>query len=147
MIFTNPIGGGDSNMLQVRCRSSSMLGRSFGRIELPYKGSGGIVYPGKVVYSHSWECTFVEGEDGKVRDAVLAWMQAICNDYTLIGTGDSLIKSTAYLKLGSTAGGETKKIKMIGVWPQALPDESVSHSVTDELTYSVTWAYDRWEDA
>lgn len=141
--FVNPIGGGDREVLTLRCQSSTIPGRSVGEIVVPFKQTGGIKYPGKLTYSHSWTCEFIEGEDGKVFDAIYAWAQQIVNDYD--GVGEVDIKSDIYLKLLSTKGEETREIKLVGCYPQDRPDVAVNYGNEDVLRYTVTFSYDYWE--
>ena len=145
-IIPNPIAGGDRDVLQLRCQSTSLPGRSFGSILVNYKQSAGVKYPGKLAYSHSWDCTFIEGEDAKIFDAIYDWKQQIVNDLTNTGISDLLIKTDAILKLVDRAGTVTRKIKIIGIYPEALPDVPLDYNSEGNLMLPVTWSFDRWED-
>ncbi len=145
IVIPSPIGGGDGTTLQVRAQSTSIPGRSFGTINVPYKQSGGVVFAGKLTYSHSWECTFVEGEDGAVHSAIYNWKQSIVHDYNNVGLGDDAIKQDIYLNLLGTDGSITRNIKLIGCFPSAVADVAVDYAADEIVRYPVTFAYDHWE--
>jgi len=147
VIIPNPIGGGDADTLMLRCQSTNRPGRSVGKILLPYKQSAGVSYPGKLTYSHTWDCTFVEGEDKATWNIIYSWMQKVIHDKTNIGTGDILIKSDIYIKLLGTAGAETLKIRLVGCYPESTPDIPLSYDDEGNVMHPVTWSYDRWEEA
>ena len=142
-----PSGIGQPDDLLVRCQSSSLPGRSFGTILVPYKQSAGINYHGKLTYSHSWTCTFIEGEDHKIHDAIHAWNQHIIDDLDNIGAGDTAIKTDIYLTLLTTKGDTYRKIRLVGCFPQDVADVDMSYDDENVVRFSVTFSYDKWEDA
>jgi hypothetical protein len=144
-MFVNPIGGGDSETLNVRCQSTSQPGRSFGVILVPYKQGPGVKFPGRLTMSHTWPTTFIEGTDGKIFDAIYDWMQAIVHDRLNIGGPDVLIKADMYFNLLDSNGKITKKIKIIGAYPELLDETPVTYGNDAGIIYSCTWSYDRWE--
>jgi len=142
-----PIGDGETSTYQIRAQSSSIPGRSNDAIAIPYKQTAGIMVAGKLVYPHTWTCTFVEGEDKKVFDAIHSWQQDIVNDAFGVGVGDSLYKTDVYITLLTTAGETFMKIKMKGAWIQNVGDVALAYSSNETIKYSVTFEYDSWEDA
>lgn len=146
VIIPNPIGGGDSNTLLVRCQSSNIPGRSFGEILVPYKQTGGVKFPGKLTYDHTWDCVFIEGEDKKIFDAIYGWNQKVVNDYDGVGEGDDAIKSDIVLTLITTKGQTFQKIKLVGCYPQAVGPVALAYDGTDPVRYTVTFSFDRWEN-
>jgi hypothetical protein len=142
----NPIGGGDGETLLLRCQTASRPGRGHGGIFIPYKQSAGIKVPGKLTYPHTLDTTMIEGEDKAIHDIIHAWQQLIVNDKTNIGIGDVSIKTDVYLKLLSTKGEETLKIRVVGVYPENVPDVPLIFTGEGTVMYPVTWSYDRWEE-
>lgn len=145
-MFVNPIGGGDADVLDTRCRSAGLPGRSVGEIILPYKGTPGLIYPGKLQMSHSWRTVFVESTDKQTFDALYGWHQAIVNARTGVGGLDTTIKSDIYFKTLTQAGDTWLTIQLIGCYPADIAEVSMSYDDTGELVFPVTWAYDRWEE-
>lgn len=99
MMFTNPVGGGDSNVMDLRCQTTTIPGRSHGEIIIPFKGTPGIKFPGKLTMDHNLAMTFIEGTDRKVFDALHGWSEAITSARTGIGGPDVAIKSDIYLRM------------------------------------------------
>jgi len=143
VLFANPLGG-DTETLLLRCRSTSIPGVSVGSILLPFKQTGGVKYPGKKIYSHTWACTFVEGEDREMWDAFYAWAQAIINDET--GLGSFNIKTDVYLHLIDTDGTVSKKIKLVGAYIESQDDVALSYDDEKEINIAVTFSYDYWTE-
>jgi len=142
----NPIGGGSAKTLILRCQSASIPGVSFGSIHIPFKQSAGIKVPGKLTYPHTWETTFVEGEDKEVFSIIRAWRQRIINDKTNIGVGDNFIKADIHIKMIATKGEETLMLRLVGCYPEAIADIPLSYDDERNVLYPVTWSYDRWEE-
>ena len=145
LIVPDPIGDGDSDTFNLRCQSTSIPGRSVGKILIPYKGSAGVGYAGKLAYTHTWDCVFVESEDVTVHDALYSWCQKIVHDRYNVGQGDLLNKKDLYLHMLSTAGVTVMRIKMIGCYPESIAEVPVSYDDEGSVMYPATWHYDRWE--
>jgi len=145
VVIPEPIGGGDSDTLLLRARSSNIPGESVGQITIPYKQSAGFVVPGKRTLSHTWSCDFVEGEDAKISTALRAWLHE-CVNAEGVGAGDENVKRDIYLVMLSTAGVETRKVKLIGCYVQDIAEAAVSYDTEAELLYSATFAYDEIEE-
>ncbi|MBE3101936.1 MAG: hypothetical protein IMZ47_06660 [Firmicutes bacterium] len=147
VMFTNPVGGGDAESLELRCQTTAIPGRSLGEILIPFKATPGIKVPGKLNMSHSWPATFVEGTDKKVFAAIHAWNQAIINARTGIGGPDTLIKANIYIRLLDSTGACYQKIRIVGCYPQSVADVPLAFETEGVVMYSVTFSYDYWEEA
>lgn len=145
VIIPNVIGGGDSDIMTARARSASIPERSQGAISIPYKQTAGIVVPGKLHYSHTWELTFIEGEDCKVYNALYAWQQRIVDDQSGAGEGDDKIKTTLYLNLNNTKGDDIKQIKLLGCYCHTVGALNFSHGNEETVTFNVTFSFDSFE--
>lgn len=145
ILIPSPIGGGDSDTLSVRAQSVQKPSREVGAIHVPWRQSAGLNFPGKLAYTHQWECTFIEGEDHKIHDAIYGWMQTIVDDYDNIGAGDDQIKSDIYLNLLGVNGAVTLKIRLIGCYVQRLGEISFSNDTEAIASYSVLFSFDSWE--
>jgi len=144
IIVPNMVGGGEGETIMLRAQSTAIPGRSFAQIPIPYKQSAGLMFHGKLAYSHTWDCTFVEGEDRKVFDSFYAWLQNIVHDVDNVGIGDTSIKQDIILQLLTTAGAEWMKIKLVGCFPSAIANVDMSYDNEAVVKYSVTWSYDSW---
>ncbi len=146
VVIPNPLGSGDSETLLVRARSATVPGRSFGKINIPWKNSAGYNVPGKIKFAQSWNVVFVEGEDAAIKEAIESWMNLIADGETLIGLGDNLIKKNIFLRLLATDGiTVTSTYKLLGAFPAEVQDAPVDMASENEVTYTVVWSYDRWE--
>jgi len=140
-----PAGGSTEDIL-TRCQSTAIPGRSVGTIAIPFKQSAGLIFHGKLTYDHTWECTFVEGEDKKIHDAIYAWNQYIIDDVTNVGMGDTEIKTDIYLTLLTTKAETYRKIRLVGCFPSAVAAVDMSYDDENIVRYTVTFSFDKWED-
>ena len=145
VLIPTPVGDGSTETFQLRAQSSQVPGRSNPQIPIPYKQTAGVVVAGKLTYDHTWECTFVEGEDKKVYDAIYSWQQAIVNDIAGIGVGDPLYKTDMYILLQTTTGGDSLRLKLKGAWVQSLGMASLTYAGDNTIKYTVTFAFDTTE--
>ncbi len=146
LVVPSPPSGVAGDILSVRCQSTSKLGRSFGSINIPFKQTAGLKVAGRAKYSQAWSMTFVEGEDGKVASSINAWMNLIVNDKTGLGMGDNLVKRNMYLRLLDSNEQVTQKFKVIGCYPESISDVALAYSSDNAMQYSVTFAFDKWEE-
>lgn len=146
VVFTGLPGGGNRSHLEVRAQSTAIPGRSFGEILVPFKGSPGIKFPGKLTMTHIWPAVFVEGLDQAVFDAIYGWKQLIQNARSGIGSLDSVIKTDIYLRLQNTSDSVIKKFKLVGAYPQAMDEVPLSYDDEGVLMYNITFSYDFWEE-
>jgi hypothetical protein len=143
-----PVGNGDSTTYQIRAQSSEIPTRSNKPIDIPYKQTAGIMVAGKLNYGdHSWTCTFIEGEDKKVWDAIFSWQQLIVDNVAGIGVGDPLYKTDAYITLLKVTGDTFMKLKMKGAWISNIDKTPLSYATEETIKYAVTFTYDSVEDA
>jgi hypothetical protein len=144
VLMPNPVSG-DPVTLLLRCRSTSIPGVSVGSILLPYKQTGGVKYPGKKTFSHTWACTFVEGEDRVMWNTFYEMAQAVIDAET--GLGSFNIKRDMYLHLQDQDGTTSLRIKMVGVYIESQDDIALAHSEEGEVNIAVTFSYDYWVKA
>jgi hypothetical protein len=145
VIIPSPAGNGDTTLWQIRAQSSSIPGRSVGIIHVPYMGTGGINFPGKLTYSHVFPCTFIESEDRVIHTAIYTWLQGQNNDYDGTGTGDDQVKRDVYLNLLDVGGNITETIRLVGCFIASLGDVVVNYESEGGIIYPVEFRYDRWQ--
>jgi hypothetical protein len=145
VLIPAPIGDGQTETFQIRAQSSQVPGRSNGAIKIPYKQTAGIVVAGKLTYSQSWTCEFIEGEDRKVYDALYSWQQAIVHDIAGVGVGDPLYKTDMYILLQTVGGQDSLRLKLKGAWVQSIADVALTYQGEGTVRYSVTFAFDSTE--
>lgn len=145
--FTSPVGGDNRDALKIQCQSTSKPGRSVGRIHVPFKGTGGVNFPGKVTFSHEWPCTFVENSvDLAIGKALHGWQQAMMDARTGQGGLDVDVKSDVYLRLLDQTNAVISTIKLVGCFVQTVDDVALTFEDESVLIYNTTWAYDYWEE-
>lgn len=145
VLFANPIGGGNGDVLDLRCQTTSIPGRSVGSILIPFKATAGVVFPGKVAFSHEWACAFVEGTDGAVFDALYQWFEEISEANSGQGNLDNSIKTDLYLSLIDQEGNVYRRIKLVGCYIKTMDDTPLPYGEEGAVMFNATFSYDRWE--
>lgn len=142
VIFPTPLKG-DAETFLLRAQTTTFPERSFGSILIPYKQSAGIKYPGKLTYPHTWDLTFVEGEDRKILQSFYDWCNEVINDRT--NTGSVVVKTDIYLHLLNTDGDVSMKVKLMGCYPERMSDVSLGYDTEAPMMFTITFSYDHWE--
>jgi hypothetical protein len=141
VLIPDPVGGGNTETLMLRCQSTAIPGESVGQIVIPYKQTPGAAYPGKRTVSHTWTCTFIEGEDQAIIDNLRPWLMACVNNDG-VGEGDDVIKRDVYLKMLSTKGDDTREVKLVGAFLQDIAEVALSYDAEEVVRYSITFSFD-----
>lgn len=146
--FVNPLGGGNSEVIETRCQSASIPGRGVGEIVVPYKATAGVVFPGKATVDRNWTATFVEGMNREVWNVINKWQDAINNTKTGLGQPDLLVKrASIFLQLLDQNDGTFLKLKLVGAFPKDRPSVPLSYESDEAIYYSVTFTFDYCEQA
>lgn len=143
VLIPNP-GEGDPETFLLRAQSSSVPERAVGQIVIPFKQTAGIAIPGKLVYPHTWDVVFIEGEDREIFKSFYDWCDKVVHAKYGVGSV-SATKVDIYLHLLDTDGSVSQKVRMIGCYPQRLSDAALDMATDDILRFTVTFSYDRWE--
>ncbi len=147
VMFSTPKGGGNADILNVRCQSSAIPGRSIGNIAIPYKGSAGIGVPGKVKFTQQITLAFLENADKKVFDAVYGWMQYIHDVQNGVGAPDSDCKTDMYLKLITQANETALRLRLVGIYPMDQAETPLTYDEESIIKFTTTFHYDYWYEA
>ena len=142
ILIPSPIGDGEVQVYNLRAQSTTIPARGQGAIPIPFKQTAGIMVPGKLSFDHEWACTFIEGEDKKVWDAINSWMNKVVNVGTGVGEGDSEIKTDIYLTLIEVGGDISLKLKLKGCYPKSLEAVPLSYETEAIVKYPVTFSFD-----
>lgn len=141
-----PRGLGSSDLWIIRTQAIVEPGRRFDPIQIPYKGTGGFVVPGKETYSHVFTVRLLEGEDAQGYQAIQSWMKLIRDNVAGTGLGDPDLKSDAVVTLLDNKGNAVKRVKVVGMFPQDKADVALDYNTNDVQKYEVTFSFDRWEE-
>lgn len=140
-----PKGVGSTDVWFIRAQSAHIPGKNFEDILINYKATGGFNVPGRERYDHSIEIIVLEGEDRRGFDAINSWMNLIRDPRTGEGSADNDLKTDAIVTLTKANGEIWMAIKLIGIYPKAVANVDLTYNTSKEISYSVTFSYDRWE--
>ena len=141
-----PGGVGDTETLMLRCQSTKIPSRSIGVMEIPYKQGPKLQYPGKLEYTHTWDATFIEGEDNAVMNTFYAWAQAQVDDVSNLGAPEGAIKTDIYLDLTSRADDSVyRQYRLKGCFVKQINEVALDYGSSDVIKIGVTFCFDTWE--
>jgi hypothetical protein len=136
--------GGDRAVWTIRCRSTSKPSRGFGKIVVPFRGTGGVSYPGKEVYTHTLPVTFNESEDRGSHAELYAWSQLIQNTLSGVGVGDALIKRNVDLQMINKDGAVAETYKIWGCYLENIQEVPLQQDSDTHIIISATLSFDFW---
>lgn len=145
IIVPTPLGGGEVETFQLRAQSAEIPSREQGAIPIAFKQTAGIMVPGKLSYTHTWACTFIEGEDKKVWEAMYGWQQLIVHNVSGTSVGDAGLKTDMYLTTLKTDGTIAMKIKLRGCYVKTVGAVKLSYGSEGIINYDVTFSFDSVE--
>jgi len=147
VVIPTVIGGGSTTeTLLLRCQSTAMPERGTGTIEIPFQQGPKLQFPGKLEYPHTWDCTFIEGEDAAVMSAFYGWAQQVVNDVTNVGSPFPEIITNILLQLVSTDGNTvTSEFTLVNAWVQKIGQVQLDYENQSIIKLPITFRYQSWE--
>ena len=150
VVIPNVIGGSgvDTTTLLLRAQSASLPERSQGRIEIPFQQGPKLQIPGKLEYPHTWDVTFVEGEDAQIMTAFYGWAQAMVNDVTNVASGvfPTDLATDVLFQLTSADGSTvTSEYTFHTAWVQKIGQVTMDYTNQEVVRLPITFAYQSWE--
>ncbi len=148
-LYIPAIAGIITDDMLVRVRNAQIPGRTIEQITSFFMGTKQ-KFPGKTTFEDTFPTVFEEFEDGKVRKALHAWMEAIYKydaqaDDGGAASGDkSEITGDITLRLLSTQGEKIGDIKFFNCWPTGIAPVDLSYESGEAIKYNVTWSFDFW---
>lgn len=146
IIIADPPGAGaSSDILQFRCTATVLPGKD---IEETLVNLGGynVKYAGRSIPTGLWSTTFIEGTDLSVVERLFTWGEIAHDMRTGVNGESSDYKRVARVELLNNAKETVKVRRVIGIWPQSVPDLAFDSASSDASRYDVTWAYDFFQD-
>jgi hypothetical protein len=147
-IAINP--GNANRKLTFMARTAQLPGSTVGIVPLQYFGRE-VKLAGNRTFA-DWSITVINDEDFAVRKGFERWMNAL-NQHRQNRRNSSFASATSYTtdafvrQYGKT-GNKLKEYKFIGMFPNDLAPIDLDWSANDTIEeYSVTLAYQWWEDA
>lgn len=137
------IGRDIEDIGKLLARSTSFPGKSIPMVEAFLRGRKTLLQ-GMTDYGNTFEVTFYETQDHKVRTTFLLWMRLMDDDIT--DSHNYTYVSTATIKQIDNQGGTSHfggAYTLLNMWPQAVGEMSMDASEANTIgTFSVTFAFD-----
>lgn len=140
----------DPETMTLRCQSAELPGRGVNTIHLPFRGSAGVNYPGRVNFGDQrWSVSFVEGEDSRTHDALYNWSELVAAARTGVSNVpvQSLKVPIRVRLLSDRTNQAYNDIVIVGAFLQDVPKIQLSNDRDALIQFNATVVYDYWEKA
>lgn len=140
---TNFAFGEEADLL---CKSASIPGRSFADIEVWNQGRLTVV-AGDAQFDGTWNVTFMDTEEHKIRTQFIDWMEYIDSavNHTRGAVDHSSYMNDAILEQLSTIDNSvTATYTLLDVYPKSISDSSLSDDSSDLVEFSVEFNFTSW---
>jgi len=137
------------NSLSIRCRSSSLPGRSFDVTTVKYMGRERF-FPTSVHYTNPFILTFEEFEDKKIAKMLYRWQNLVAKSVLYNNEISAFTSKNCILHLINTKPEEniktdTNSINFINAWPESVAEVPLSYAESSVVQYSLSLRYDSWD--
>lgn len=141
VLFPRIPGVQDTRALTVRAISTSLPGSQIEQAS--WEGHGKkLNFGGRLTFSGTWDCTFIEARDSSTRDALVGWRETVRSWKKNSGTYKEEHAVIAELTLYDAADRPSKTIKMFNCFPTNIGDVSLDNSssvMQIQCTLSFDW--------
>lgn len=144
------------NDLSLRCRSSSIPGKSFDTITAKHYGAE-IFFAGQVHYTNTMNFVFEEfvsddeKKSRKIAKCFYAWQELVLNAITNNGNKSSYTANGLLIFLKNNdidfKGIQEKfnSINLYNMWPETIAEIPLSYGDNNSVQYSIGFRYDYWD--
>lgn len=132
--------GGNGRDLVLSARTASLPGVTREEYEVPFKNARFYIC-GKTGFE-TMDFTFMENESGNVRQTFEEWNNLLYNPADGTQKPPAEYKKDITIHLLSTEGEKTQTYKLIGCWPQNIPNTELTYDSNDPLMITITMRFD-----
>lgn len=145
MEFPNvPTGGSDETNLLVSCQQTVKPGMTINEVQVQLFGHT-LVYAGNLTYSHDMQVTFVENARGSIMRTFEKWGELARNHMTQHGVPSADYWRDGKLSILDTRGDPVLIYKIVGMWPNTVPDVQFDGTNANGINHSIGFKYQYYE--
>ena len=142
------VAGGDTELTNFMCRSTSLPGITMAPVEVPFRGRI-VKFPGDRTFEN-WSMTVYNDTNFTVRDSFETWMNAMNTHLSNVGlvvdnAGYGTYLCDIEVNQLNEAGNTVKKYKLRNAFPVNVSAIELSYDQTTAIEeFTVELAYDYW---
>lgn len=138
----NVPGGGNGQEMSYRCTAANIPGFNYEKIAVNLGGHE-IEHVGRQMYSHTWACSFIEGENSVIRSALEDWGTLQGDRLTAAQQPSSVYKTEIYIRqLKADKVTIAREWKLVGAFVEDVADISLDRATSDAVRTEVTFSFD-----
>ncbi len=130
--------------LTLRARTAVIPGEGTASVTSWFKGVP-TKHPSQKTFPGILPMRFEEGLDATVLSTIKAWNKAWIDAGTGDGEGEAAVKTDALLRVLDHSDEIVTTIHLYGVYPETVPDASLSYESSNLLHIDVNFSYDYWD--
>jgi hypothetical protein len=139
-----PTGDADSEPLMIHCQQATKPGLTLNEVQVQLFGHT-LVYAGNLTYSHDMSTTFVENVRGGIMRIIENWAEKCRNHLTQHGGFYNDYARDGKLTIFDNAGAAALIYKIVGMWPNTVPETQFDGTNANLITHSVGFKYQYYE--
>lgn len=141
MMFPSFPGGGDARSMIVKCMTTVLPGMELEQVTSALHGVE-VSHAGRQIFSKTFQATFYETRDGATRGSIRKWIEFARNNGKNAGNFKRDYAITVDLLVYDDIPNIINTIKVFGLFPKQIDDQSFDGSNSNVITSSVTFSYD-----
>ena len=143
--IANPPGVGASvQELQFRCTSAAIPGKTIEESLVNLHGYN-VKHAGRSIPVGVWTATFIEGTLAQIIQRIRSWQEICHNQSSGVQGRSSEYKRNIIMELLNNDQSVSQTHRIVGAWPQDVPDVLMDSASSEPTRYDVTFAYDYHE--
>lgn len=146
LIIPNMPGTSNSRPFTIKCQTASIPGFEIEKVDVPLHGVQ-LEYAGRSVYSHTMEATVMETRDASTRDMLVKWKELTRSLKFNTGGVKDTYATNIQLVLYDDIPSIVRTINIYGAWVATVADSSLDGATSSLVSYSVTFAYDWFDES
>lgn len=139
-----PTSASDSEPLMIHCQQATKPGMTLNQVEVQLFGHT-LEYAGNLTFSHDMQTQFVENVRGGIVQTVEAWMLLARNHRTQHGGFKNEYSRDGKLTIFDNKGAAVLIYRIVGIWPNTMPDTQMDGTAANLILHGVGWKYDYYE--
>jgi hypothetical protein len=140
MIVANPYFI-DTRELTLRCSATSIPGFTQAKTSVILAGHE-VHYAGRRTYSGTWSCTVLEGVNFSIYQGLRQWMNRQWETRSGRQFDKTQYETTAILEQLGNQRNVVSRHRIIGLFPEEVPEVPFSTESSEAVSLDLTWSYD-----
>lgn len=139
-------GSSDTRDLTFKCMTTEMPGTAFDPLDVALHGVT-VPYPGRKIYTHQMQVTFLETADWGTREKFRRWMESIRSWRNNSGSLAAAYKVSGQMVVYNDIPQVVRTVNLTGMYPETMGEVALDGGASNIVQLQMTFKYTDWVDA